>query len=170
MTGLRDPEDGLSRLRALAKEISTVVGRLHVPSEPAPPNTAPAPRESSDPRTTEAKSADYIEALLRLRRRREHMFGERLFADPAWDMLLDLALAHRQQRSISVSSLCIAAAVPPTTALRWIGTMTDRGLLFRQRDAADGRRQYLRLTARASQLLDMFVEEMGREMQRVVVK
>src|SRR3546814_1843272 len=44
-------------------------------------------------------------------------------SDPAWDMLLDLYLAaERNTRPVSISSLCIASAVPATTALRWIKT------------------------------------------------
>jgi predicted transcriptional regulator len=63
-----------------------------------------------------------------------------LFADPAWDMLLDLLQAEIAQHRVPVSSLCIAAAVPATTALRWIKTMTDVGLFKRRADPHDGRR------------------------------
>ena len=42
-------------------------------------------------------------------------------------MLLDLLAARLERERVSVSSLCIAAAVPPTTALRWIRTLTDKG-------------------------------------------
>jgi hypothetical protein len=58
---------------------------------------------------------------LRHRRERERLLPD-LFADPAWDILLDLFAASIERRPVSVSSACVAAAVPPTTALRWIGT------------------------------------------------
>ena len=39
-----------------------------------------------------------------------------------------------------MTSLCIASGVPPTTALRWIGQMTEAGLLERVEDESDRRR------------------------------
>jgi hypothetical protein len=52
-------------------------------------------------------------------------------------MLLDLLQAEIAQHRVPVSSLCIAAAVPATTALRWIKTMTDVGLFKRRADPHD---------------------------------
>ena len=43
-------------------------------------------------------------------------------------VLLDLFAAELEGNRVSVSSLCIAAGVAPTTALRWIARMTDMGL------------------------------------------
>lgn len=91
-------------------------------------------------------NANEIRAVIRSRRLRAQFFASDLFADPAWDMLLDLFAAALEQRRVSVSSLCIAAAVPPTTALRWIGTMHDNGLFERQADPADRRRAYIVLS------------------------
>jgi hypothetical protein len=89
-----------------------------------------------------------IRAVIRARRLRAQFFAEELFADPAWDMLLDLFAADLERRQVSVSSLCIAAAVPPTTALRWIGTLHDAGLFERQADPSDRRRAYIGLSAK----------------------
>jgi len=93
-----------------------------------------------------------IRALIRARRLRDQYFSGEMFADPAWDMLLDLMAARLEQKRVAVSSLCIAAAVPATTALRWIKVLTDRGLFVRSADPQDGRRVYIELsdeTARA---------------------
>lgn len=87
-----------------------------------------------------------IRAVIRSRRMRAQCFDPELFADPAWDMLLDLFAAKLENRLVSVSSLCIAAAVPPTTALRWIGTMHEAGLFERQADPSDRRRAYIGLS------------------------
>ena len=76
---------------------------------------------------------------------------------PAWDMLLDLMAARLEERVVSVSSLCIAAAVPPTTALRWIKTMTDTGLMERKPDRSDGRRIFIDLTERAASAMDAYL-------------
>ncbi|MFV0624848.1 hypothetical protein ACBY01_12680 [Sphingomonas sp. ac-8] len=90
-----------------------------------------------------------IRSVIRARRLRAQFFDAQLFADPAWDMLLDLMAARLERASVSVSSLCIAAAVPPTTALRWITTMTEAGLFEREDDPLDRRRAYIALTETA---------------------
>lgn len=87
-----------------------------------------------------------IRHLISIRRLRERFFSPELFADPAWDILLDLAASRLEHRSVSVSSLCIAAAVPPTTALRWIRLMTEQQLLERRADPADARRMFVDLS------------------------
>ncbi|UZK64964.1 winged helix DNA-binding protein [Sphingomonas sp. M1-B02] len=93
-------------------------------------------------------SPQEVRATIRSRRMRGQFFQGDLFADPAWDMLLDLFASALERRQVSVSSLCIAAAVPPTTALRWIGTLHDAGLFERQADPSDRRRAYIGLSAK----------------------
>jgi hypothetical protein len=94
-------------------------------------------------------SPQEIRAVIRSRRMRGQFFTGELFADPAWDMLLDLFASELERRRVSVSSLCIAAAVPPTTALRWIGTLHDAGLFERHADPSDRRRAYIALSQKA---------------------
>src|SRR5207248_1300212 len=74
-----------------------------------------------------------------------------LFADPAWDMLLDLLQAEIAQLRVPVSSLCIAAAVPATTALRWLKAMVAQGVFVRRADPHDGRRAFVELAPESSQ-------------------
>jgi hypothetical protein len=93
-----------------------------------------------------AVDARVIRQILWARRERDRHFGGGLFADPAWDMLLDLFAARLEARQVSVSSLCTAAAVPPTTALRWIGMLCSEGLIHRSADRGDGRRILVDLT------------------------
>ncbi len=89
--------------------------------------------------------APRIRAHIKARRLRDRFFDPALFADPAWDILLDLAAARLEGRPVSVSSLCIAASVPTTTGLRWIKALVDRGLLERQSDREDARRAFISL-------------------------
>ncbi|MFS0773320.1 winged helix DNA-binding protein [Sphingomonas sp. 1P08PE] len=95
-----------------------------------------------------AVDAAAVRQALRARRLRDSFFHAGLFEDPAWDMLLDLYAAHLERVQVSVSSLCIAAAVAPTTALRWMGRMTEEGLLQRQPDPTDRRRVFIALAPR----------------------
>lgn len=111
----------------------------------------PQTRPSSLPVT-----AREIRDMLRLRRLRDQYFPGDMFADPAWDMLLDLMAARLSNQRVSVSSLCIAAAVPATTALRWIRALTDNGLFLRQADPADGRRVFIALSEMATEAMTNF--------------
>jgi hypothetical protein len=100
-----------------------------------------------------AIDAGEVRAMLRLRRLRNNYFSADLFADPAWDMLLDLTAAQLEGEKVAVSSLCIAAAVPATTALRWIKTMCDAKLFERHADPLDGRRIFIGLSEGASRAM-----------------
>jgi DNA-binding MarR family transcriptional regulator len=102
-----------------------------------------------------------VRSVIRARRLRARYFAEDLFADPAWDMLLDLLQAEIAQHRVPVSSLCIAAAVPATTALRWIKSMTDSGLFVRRADPHDGRRVFVELSRGASEAMRRYFAEIG---------
>ena len=147
------------RLRQLSDEvgrIASTLARLSTgPVAPAKPVEMPA-SESPD------VSADTVRGVIRARRLRARFFPEDLFADPAWDMLLDLLQAEIAQLRVPVSSLCIAAAVPATTALRWLKSMTEQGLFVRRADPHDGRRVFVELSPQASSALRRYFVEVGK--------
>jgi DNA-binding MarR family transcriptional regulator len=95
-----------------------------------------------------------VRTYLRARRRREEMFGGEVFADPVWDVLLDLYASTLEGRRVCISDACIAASVPSTTALRWLGKMEECKLIVRHQDATDGRRAYVELSASASAAME----------------
>ena len=103
-----------------------------------------------------------VRSVIRARRLRGRFFPEDMFADPAWDMLLDLLQAEIAQLRVPVSSLCIAAAVPATTALRWLKNMTDQGLFVRRADPHDGRRVFVELAPEASLAMRRYFAEVGK--------
>ncbi len=81
------------------------------------------------------------------RRLRDGIFSDpQLFGEPAWDMLLDIALAEAKGERLSVTSVCIGSCVPLTTALRWLSILEDRDLVRRELDSEDARRFFVRLT------------------------
>ncbi len=92
--------------------------------------------------------------LYMFRRKRDDLFGPLTFGEPAWDMLLDLYHAEQQGKTVSITSACIAASVPSTTALRWINALVAQGYLHRQPDPADGRRAFLSLTIASREKLN----------------
>ena len=152
--------DSSARLRQLSDEVGRIAASLArlstVPEEPA--GAAIAPRESGP---IQSIPGERVRAVIRSRRLRARFFDEQLFADPAWDMLLDLLQAEIAQHRVPVSSLCIAAAVPATTALRWIKTMTDAGLFVRRADPHDGRRIFVELAPPASAAMRQYFAEAG---------
>jgi len=101
---------------------------------------------SSDGRATDQEIAATLRTIIASRSLRSRFFPSQLFADPAWDILLDLARAKFEGQQVSVSSVCIAASVPMSTALRWVKQMTDAGLLRRWTDPNDRRRDLIALT------------------------
>lgn len=81
-----------------------------------------------------------------------------LFGEPGWDMLLDLYVALRRGRRLSVTALCLSAGVPNSTALRWVRELTTRGLIERAPDPDDGRRTFLALSDRALAALETYLD------------
>jgi DNA-binding response OmpR family regulator len=100
----------------------------------------------SDTRLTDKEIGATLRAIIASRSLRNRFFPSQMFADPAWDILLDLTRAKLDGQQVSVSSVCIAASVPMSTALRWVRQMTDAGLLRRWTDPKDRRRDLIALT------------------------
>jgi len=104
-----------------------------------------------------------VRRIIRQRQLRARYFDGELFADPAWDMLLDLTAARVERTRVSVTSLCIASGVPPTTALRWIGQLTEAGLFERVEDDTDRRRAFITLTDLAAKAMARYFADLGRD-------
>jgi DNA-binding MarR family transcriptional regulator len=146
-----------SRLRRLNEEVARIAETLArltrgevAPAERPPPGVADRPLGyGAPPPRPDTVAAHDIRQTIRARRLRQQFFDKGLFEDPAWDMLLDLFAAELERAQVSVSSLCIAAAVAPTTALRWIAKMTEAGLFVRHPDPFDRRRAFMALSDKA---------------------
>lgn len=137
--GVRDVSDGTVRtINALSAEASRIADALARLAQTAVTgDVAPV-------------DAPLVRRILKVRRDRARYFPVEIFADPAWDMMLDLAAAQLEGKPVPVSSLCIAAAVPTTTALRWIRSLSHAGLFERHIDPADARRNYISLSETAA--------------------
>jgi hypothetical protein len=97
------------------------------------------------------------------RRLRERIFDDpELFAEPAWDILLDLASAEAAGERLAVTSVYIGSCVPATTAHRWIAVLEERGLVQREHDILDARRTFVRLTKLAAQKMERYFVELSR--------
>jgi FixJ family two-component response regulator/DNA-binding MarR family transcriptional regulator len=161
----RAPEAQPADVQALIIRAEEVVGalrRINLPAEAAhlPPQAAPAPPSGTT--TVEAHwpkgrigVLDAIDGLRKLRRN----YDSHKLDDVAWDLLLEMLRAHQTQQRLSVSALTISVAnVSSTTSLRRLSELTARGYIERIPDATDGRRDFVRLTGKALELLSDYLD------------
>lgn len=94
------------------------------------------------------------------RRLRDRIIGERLFGEPAWDMLLALYIFPARGEMLTVSSLSYAAEVPQATGIRWQKILTDQRLIERGPDGVDARKKFLRLTPAGRTMMDRILTRM----------
>ena len=154
--------DNAVRLRQLSDEMGRIAATLARLSS-APEESSPSVIQLFDPIVDAPPlTVATLRGVIRARRLRSRFFSDELFADPAWDMLLDLLQAEIAQHRVPVSSLCIAAAVPATTALRWIKAMTDSGIFVRRADPHDGRRVFVELSPGASGAMRGYFAELAK--------
>jgi hypothetical protein len=150
------------RLQQLSEEVGRIASVLAALSEDEAAAAAMAAVGAAPNGDGERLDAGFIRSIIRARRLRDHFFRGEMFADPAWDMLLDLMAARVERQRVAVSSLCIAAAVPPTTALRWIKTLCDQGLFVRVADPEDGRRVFIELSDQTAAMMEAYLRSAQR--------
>jgi hypothetical protein len=146
---------GGPRLQQISEEVGRIASALAALSEE---DRAAAEAAKGKVRI----DAGLVRIMIRARRLRDQFFPSDIFADPAWDMLLDLFAARLEKRRVAVSSLCIAAAVPSTTALRWIKSLCDHGLFVRVADPEDGRRVFIELSDDAAANMENYLRAAQR--------
>jgi len=155
-------DDGPLILQQLSEDVGRIAAILASLSEEENAAIEGAKTGQSEDKDEPGIDAAYVRSIIRARRLRDQFFRGGLFADPAWDMLLDLFAARLEGTRVAVSSLCIAAAVPATTALRWIKALTDRGLFVRSADPQDGRRVYIALSDEVARSLTAYLRAVQR--------
>lgn len=156
-SSLSDPFS--QKLAKLSDDVSRIAVRLaQLGEEYAEPQQI----ESMVADNASELTAERVEAVIRARRLRGRYFFDDLFADPVWDMMLDLLSAEILCRRVTITDLCGAAAVPATTALRWIKVMEQHRMLIRRPDRHDSRRIYVELSPQASDTLRCYFTEVRR--------
>lgn len=147
------------RLLALAKEMITLIDELDDVDPHQSQGHAPLPAVGqSDTELVQVRDdigqwADKAKEMYECRRTRDKVFGQEMFGEPAWDIMLDLFISECDGRRISVTSACIASCVPKATALRVIKQLERIDIVIRQRDSDDARRSYVRLSQMALQTM-----------------
>lgn len=158
------------KLDALSSPAENAIGNAFRFESPGPDYSGPEDESERSDRLGRARpplpDPRLVRQIIRQRQARSRFFDGDLFADPAWDILLDLTAARAEHERVSVTSLCIASGVPPTTALRWISQMTEAGLLERVEDEQDKRRAFIGLTDPAADAMARYFQEIGKEFAR----
>lgn len=92
------------------------------------------------------KLARMARRLIALREVRQRFLPSGYFDEPAYNILLDLFVAHCENRVTYVHDACVASQSPMSTALRWVSVIVNDGFAIRHRDVVDGRRTILEIT------------------------
>ena len=110
-------------------------------------------RPDARPRSLAALARDEIRA----RSLRANFVDASLFTDP-WDMLLELFAAEHEHRKVAISELAFATNTAPTTSLRWLNALIEKGLVERNADPHDGRRSFVRLTCLGTEAMTQYFQ------------
>ena len=105
----------------------------------------------------------FAKAIYSARRLRHDFFPPAMFADPAWDMLLDLYVARAEGRTVSTSSACLGARVPQTTGLRWLDKLEKAGAIVRRAAADDMRMINVELSPQSYEAMTRLLTRMSDE-------
>jgi DNA-binding MarR family transcriptional regulator len=137
-------------------EISAVLSRIA--SEVSVAARKDTPGTNADPGEIGPRARAAL--IYNARRKRDRSLDgfQDLVGEPAWDILLCLLAADRENAEVSVSSACFASGVPATTGLRWVRRLEERGLIARSDDPLDGRRSLLNLTEKGFEIAKAAVE------------
>lgn len=95
-----------------------------------------------------------------VRRVREKAFGEYVFDDAGWDILLDLFACDG--RGSTVKSLCATARRPHTSTLRIIDKLVSAGLINKSTDGLDRRQTRITPTDLASASMCFVFENINK--------
>lgn len=82
----------------------------------------------------------WARSTYRQRRIRDKQMGEDLFGEPSWDILLDLFIAHLENRVVRLGAIGGTNTISATTILRRADVLEQRGLIQRKLCPHDGRR------------------------------
>ena len=95
----------------------------------------------------------WADRLLADRRRRDALFPDGLFGEPAWDLLLAMFSAREKGQAMILCRAYKAAGVSDTTGRRLLDRMEEEGLITRRRAPRSRKMRVVELTDRAAERL-----------------
>lgn len=113
-------------------------------------------RADNDSKPFTERALDALEK----RRKRVAIFGPQMFAEPAWEMLLILYLSEGGQRHTQ-TSLSECSGASRSTGMRWIDFLVGQALICREEHPTDRRRNFVGLSDKGRELLELYLSETG---------
>jgi DNA-binding transcriptional ArsR family regulator len=99
--------------------------------------------------------------LLAERRERHHFFGDTLFCEAGWDMLLVLCCVAARGLTINARVLTDLSGVSASVAERWLVVLQDAGLVVRRHDLENMFFQTVELTDAGRAKMDDYFSRIG---------
>ena len=138
-------------VRAAARVLSLLVG---TPSLFGDEDERPEQGTRSQASRSELLAAA-SKTFLNRRRRCQH-FGQGMFGEPAWDMLIALYIMEPSSARNTVGRLLTYSGVPSSTALRWLDYLEIHQLASREAHPTDRRTAFVEITDKGRQALDAY--------------
>lgn len=158
--------DNIRTVRLTRKDLLAVTRLLRLldgtedHSENAPSQLERPARHMTDSERTSL--AERARDEVRNRRRRELLFGKSMFGEAAWDMLIMLYSLDVSGDRQTVGSLLRKTGTSMTTGLRWLGYLVSHGLVRRDPHPTDLRTEFVTLTSKAREMLDVYYSGTSR--------
>ena len=96
------------------------------------------------------------------RLRAEQFEDERLFGEPAWDILLDLFIHQTRHEEVTVKKACLDSGARSSTAKRWLTVLRAEGLISINEDSTDESAGAVSLTAEGYESMLQYLEKVAR--------
>lgn len=141
-------------LSAARRLLRLLLGVDQVPSDGL---LRPQPRGSAETQRTSLLTRAQDE--FHNRRRRVSVFGQSMFGEAAWDMLLALYILDISGQRQTVGSLLRFSGTPMSTAKRWLDFLCAHDLVRREAHPTDRRTAFIGLSDRARQKLDLYFSD-----------
>jgi DNA repair protein RadC len=95
-------------------------------------------------------------SVRRLLLRRQLLGADELFGEPAWDILVELFIAHCEGATVPTGALGIGSGLSSSSAQRLVQRLVDAGLVMRSPDPDDGRRYFVSLSPEIAHRLTVY--------------
>ena len=118
---LRDGLDLVRRGRAMVRAAENLGATLDPRSE----HSSSVDFSSLPGRSPEARA----EALYAGRRIRDGIFPQRVFGEPAWDIMLALFLGERSGKAVDIETVFPECGIPRSTGDRYVAYLVELGLV-----------------------------------------
>lgn len=100
-----------------------------------------------------------VRAAKEERSRRAEYLPTELFAEPAWDILLELYAFELVGRCVTERELTERIPVPSTVSIRWLKMLDAQNLVTRTVDVVDRTQHQIELTSKALNALDGYFSD-----------